>query len=98
MMKKILMLVLFMAPLSIFAQKFAHFNSDEILKVYPAYTTAMTELEAMGKKYETDLQEMQKELEAKVEKYRGKRLYSRQHRAAQAAGIAGTRCSHPPGL
>ncbi|MBR5530086.1 MAG: OmpH family outer membrane protein [Bacteroidaceae bacterium] len=70
MIKKILMLVLFMAPLSLFAQKFAHFNSDEILKVYPAYTTAMTELETMGKKYETDLQEMQKELEAKVEKYR----------------------------
>lgn len=70
MFKKILMLVLLLAPLSLSAQKFAHFNSEEVLKVYPAYTAAQQELETMGKKYETDLQEMQKEIQNKYDKFR----------------------------
>jgi len=69
MIKKILMLVLFIAPLSLAAQKFAHFNSEDILKVYPAYTAAQQELETMGKKYEADLTEMQKEIQTKYEKF-----------------------------
>lgn len=69
MFKKILMMVLMLAPLSVFAQKFAHYSTEEILKVYPAFTTAQTELEALGKQYESDLQDMQKELQTKFEKY-----------------------------
>lgn len=69
MFKKILILVLMLAPISAFAQKFAHYNTEEIAKVYPAYLTAQTELEALGKQYEEDLQEMQKELQTKFEKY-----------------------------
>lgn len=69
MFKKILMMVLMLAPLSVFAQKFAHYNTEEIAKVYPAYLTAQTELEALGKQYESDLQDMQKELQTKFEKY-----------------------------
>lgn len=69
MFKKILMMVLMLAPLSVFAQKFAHYNTEEIAKVYPAYLTAQSELEALGKQYESDLQDMQKELQTKFEKY-----------------------------
>lgn len=69
MFKKLLMLVLMLAPLSVFAQKFAHYNTEEIAKVYPAFLTAQTELENLGKQYESDLQEMQKELQTKFEKY-----------------------------
>ena len=69
MIKKILLMVLMLAPITVFAQKFAHYDSQEIAKVYPAYLTAQTELEALGKQYENDLQEMQKELQTKFEKY-----------------------------
>ena len=69
MIKKILLMVLMLAPITVFAQKFAHYDSQEIAKVYPAYLTAQTELEALGKQYENDLQEMQKERQTKFEKY-----------------------------
>ena len=69
MFKKILLMVLVIAPISVFAQKFAHYNTEEIAKVYPAYLTAQTELEALGKQYENDITEMQKELQTKYEKY-----------------------------
>lgn len=69
MFKKLLLMVLMLAPLSVFAQKFAHYNTEEIAKTYPAYTTAVAELEALGKQYEADIQEMQKELQTKYEKY-----------------------------
>lgn len=68
MFKKILILVLMIAPLSAFAQKFAHYNTEEIAKVYPAYLTAQKELEDLAKQYETDIQDMQKELQTKYEK------------------------------
>lgn len=69
MFKKILILVLMLAPISAFAQKFAHYNSEEIAKVYPAFLNAQKELDELGKQYENDLQEMQKELQTKFEKY-----------------------------
>lgn len=69
MFKKILILVLMLAPISAFAQKFAHYNSEEIAKVYPAFITAQKELEDLGKQYESDLQDMQKELQTKYEKF-----------------------------
>lgn len=68
MFKKILILVLMIAPLSAFAQKFAHYNTEEIAKVYPAYLTAQKELEDLGKQFEADIQDMQKELQTKYEK------------------------------
>lgn len=68
MFKKILILVLMIAPLSAFAQKFAHYNTEEIAKAYPAYLTATKELEDLGKQFEADIQDMQKELQTKYEK------------------------------
>ena len=69
MIKKILMLVLLATPLSLAAQKFAHFNMPEVVQALPAYKTAQTELEDMAKKFETDLNEMRKEITTKMEKY-----------------------------
>lgn len=68
MFKKILILVLTLAPITAFAQKFAHYDTQEIAKVYPAFLTAQKELEDLGKQYEAEIQEMQKELQAKYEK------------------------------
>ena len=69
MLKKLLLMVLMMAPLSLLAQKFAHFNSQQVISVYSAAKAVQTELEALGKQYQTDIETMQKEFQAKLEKY-----------------------------
>lgn len=69
-MKKILLAILVMAPLSLLAQiKFAHFDMSQIVPNMKEYTTAQTELEAMQKQYEADLKLMQDELQKKYEDY-----------------------------
>lgn len=69
MIKKILMLVLLAAPLSLAAQKYAHFDYTAVMQAMPEVKTAQTELEAIGKQYSDELQNMQKELEAKYQKF-----------------------------
>lgn len=68
-MKKILLAILLMAPLSIFAQKFAHFNSAEIIPAMKEYTTAQEEIEKLASQYEDDLKRMQDEFNKKLEDY-----------------------------
>lgn len=68
-MKKILFAILLMAPLSIFAQKFAHFNSSEIIPNMKEFTAAQTELQTLASQYEEDLKRMQDELQRKSEEY-----------------------------
>ena len=40
MLKKIAFLLLFIAPMSVFAQKFAHFRSVDIIQVMPEFAKA----------------------------------------------------------
>ena len=68
-MKKILFAILMMAPLSLFAQKFAHFNSADIIPNMKEYVTAQTEIETLGKQYKEDLDRMQAELQKKSEEF-----------------------------
>ncbi len=68
-MKKILLAILFMAPLSIFAQKFAHFNSAEVIPNMKEYTKAMDELKVLGEQLENDIRMMQEELQKKYEDF-----------------------------
>lgn len=68
MFKKILLLVLMIAPMTVFAQKFAHYNTEQIAKTYPAYTAAQKELEDLSNAFRAELEEMQKELQKKYEK------------------------------
>lgn len=72
-MKKIILLALLIAPLSVFAQKFGHFNSAEIMQIMPEYTQAQTELESLQKQYEDDLKRMQDELTKKSSEYEKER-------------------------
>ena len=69
MFKKLILMALMAAPLSIFAQKFAHFNSNDVLTAYPAAKAVQTELENLGKQYQADLEAMQKELQTKGQKF-----------------------------
>ena len=68
-MKKILVAILMMAPLALSAQKFAHFNSADIIPNRKEYTTAQTEIQNMAKQFDDDLKLMQDELQKKTEEY-----------------------------
>ena len=52
MLKKIALLLLLIAPMSVFAQKFGHVKFAEILTVMPEYTKAQTDIQAQQKQYE----------------------------------------------
>lgn len=69
MFKKLILLVLFIAPLSLCAQKFAHFDYAQVMQSLPEYKTAQTELETLYKKYQDEITGLQKELQTKAEKY-----------------------------
>ena len=62
-MKKFLLAVLLLAPLSLSAQKFAHFDLQATVEALPAYKTATAELQSLGEQYQKNLEDMQKELQ-----------------------------------
>ena len=68
-MKKILIAILLMAPMSLCAQKFDHFNTADIIPNMKEYTTAMEEMQAMQQQYEDDMKLMQDELQKKSEEF-----------------------------
>ena len=67
--KKLIAILFLMAPLAIFAQKFGHLNSADIIQVMPEYTAAQTELQNLEKQYTNELQLMESELAKKSEAY-----------------------------
>jgi outer membrane protein len=67
--KKLIAILFFMAPLAIFAQKFGHLNSADIIQAMPEYKTAQTELQNLEKQYTNELQMMESELAKKSEAY-----------------------------
>ena len=67
--KKLIAMLLLMAPLALFAQKFGHLNSADIIQVMPEYTAAQTELQNLEKQYTNELQLMESELAKKSEAY-----------------------------
>lgn len=67
--KKLIAILFLMAPLAIFAQKFGHLNSADIIQVMPEYTAAQTELQNLEKQYTNELQLLESELAKKSEAY-----------------------------
>lgn len=68
-MKKLLLMLLMFAPLTMMAQKFGHVNAQEIIQAMPEFTKAKAEIEALQKQYEADLKGMQDELQKKAEAF-----------------------------
>ena len=68
MLKKIALLLLLVAPMSLFAQKFAHFRSMDIIPVMPEYAKAQTDIQALQKQYQNIQERRQKELQEMQEK------------------------------
>ena len=67
--KKLIAILFLMAPLAIFAQKFGHLNSADIMQAMPEYKAAQTELQNLEKQYTNELQMMESELAKKSEAY-----------------------------
>ena len=68
-MKKLILMLMLCAPMSLFAQKFGHLDSQALLQSLPEATNVQKELEAKGKEYEKQLTDMQAELQRKAEEY-----------------------------
>ena len=68
-MKKVILLALLFAPMTMLAQKFGHFNSAEVLPNMKEYIAAQTEIQTLTKQYEDDLKRMQDELQKKGAEY-----------------------------
>lgn len=68
-MKKALIIALLLAPMSMMAQKFGHFNSSELVQLLPEWTTAQTELQTLAKQYDDDLKRMQDEFQKKADEF-----------------------------
>ncbi len=67
-MKKILILILMMAPLSLFAQsaqKFGYVNALSIVQIMPEYTKAQNDLQTLQKQYSDEFDRLRTELEKK---------------------------------
>ena len=68
-MKKILVMIMMLAPMSIFAQKFAHFNMAEVLPLMAEYKTASAEIQKLTTQYQEELERLQKEYQTKAEEF-----------------------------
>lgn len=68
-MKKFLIAMLMLAPLSLSAQKFAHFNMADVVPQMKEYTKAQEEIGVMQKQFEDDMKLMQDELQKKSDEY-----------------------------
>lgn len=66
-MKKILVVMLMLAPMSIFAQKFAHFDMSKVLPEMAEYQTASADIQKLQSQYQEELERLQKEYTTKAE-------------------------------
>ena len=69
MLKKIALLLMLVLPMSVFAQKFGHIKTQEILTVMPEYTKAQTDIQTMQKQYEDEMKRLQDEINKKFAAY-----------------------------
>lgn len=72
-MKRLVIVALLLAPAAIFAQKFGHFNSVDLIQAMPEFITAQNELKTIGDQYQKELQAMQDEYKRKIDNYTAQR-------------------------
>jgi outer membrane protein len=68
-MKKLILMLMLLAPMTMFAQKFGRVNTQTIMQALPDVSKANGELQALQKQYENDLKAMQDELQRKNDEY-----------------------------
>ena len=65
MLKKIALILMLILPMSVFAQKFGHIRSQEVLTIMPEYTKAQADIQTMQKQYEDDMKRVEQEFQKK---------------------------------
>ncbi|MDD5861483.1 MAG: OmpH family outer membrane protein [Prevotella sp.] len=68
-MKKLILMLLLCAPMTMFAQKFAKVNTQTIMQAMPEVAKANGDMQALQKQKENELKAMQDELQRKVDEY-----------------------------
>lgn len=68
-MKKLFLMLMLCAPMTLFAQKFGHLDSQALLQSLPEATDVQKKLEAKGKEYQKQIEDMQAELQRQAEAY-----------------------------
>ena len=69
MLKKVLLAVLVAAPMSLFAQKIAYVNTQEVFQLMPDVKEADAKLAEVSKKYETEYKSLQDEFNKKIQEF-----------------------------
>ena len=69
MLKKIALILLLIAPMTLFAQKFGHIKTQAIISIMPEYTKAQTDIQTLQKQYEDDIKRLTDELQKKFTEY-----------------------------
>lgn len=64
-MKKFLIVIMLLAPMSLLAQKFGYVNSTEIVQVMPEFAKAQKKIQDLEKMYTDDFNALRTELEKK---------------------------------
>ena len=67
MLKKIALLLMLILPMSVFAQKFGHIKTQEILTIMPEYTKAQTDIQTMQQQYENEFKIVQEDFQKKLD-------------------------------
>ena len=68
-MKKIIMMLMLLAPMTMFAQKIGCVDIDAVAQNLPEYAKAQGELQALAKEKDNELQAMYTEFQRKAEEY-----------------------------
>ena len=68
-MKKLVLMLMLLAPMTMMAQKFGKVNFQTIMQALPDVATANGELEALQKQKDNELKAMQEEFQRKADEY-----------------------------
>lgn len=69
MIKKLLLAIMIALPMSVFAQKFAVINTQQLMESMPEIKTVNEQLEAANKKYQDEFTKLQEEFQKKFEEF-----------------------------
>ena len=69
MFKKIALILMLIAPMSVFAQKFGHVKSQEIVEFMPDYTKAQNDIETLRKQFLDEINRSREEFNKKFAEF-----------------------------
>ena len=90
-MKKLVLMLMLLAPMTMMAQKFGKVNTQTIMQALPDVAKANGELEALQKQKDNELKAMQDELNRKLDEYqKGQSTMNataKQHKETELQGL-----------